>query len=180
MKPIYLSNYFYPGVISELKKLNWVRYTETREEIFMADQFKKYTYGKGKGLRTYLSQPYHWVVQRILDSLNKSGENKYNVCFLNKYNDQTQHLGWHSDDSSGTDLDHPIAVISFGEIREIWWRKKGTKGYPNGEEGGVVSLEPGSLFVMPAGFQREYEHKIPKGNRQNMGVRISLTYRHLL
>ena len=36
----------------------------------------------------------------------------YNVCFLNRYDDQRNHLGWHADDSPEMDHDHPIAVVS--------------------------------------------------------------------
>ncbi len=37
-------------------------------------------------------------------------------------------------------------------------------------------LKSGSLFVMPAGFQDLYHHRIPRSDRE-CGTRISLTFR---
>ena len=100
-----------------------------------------------------------------------------NVCFLNRYDDEKNALGWHSDDSPDTSDAHPISVVSFGEPREIWWRKTGTKGIV--PESNRKLLEPGSLFVMPPGFQSEFEHRIPKGSR-GMDTRVSLTFRRMV
>ena len=99
---------------------------------------------------------------------------EYDVCFLNRYDNQRNHLGWHSDDSPEMDMNHPIAVVSIGAIREIWIKPREFKGeiplsnrYP---------LASGSLFIMPAGFQESNLHKIPKHDRK-CGGRISLTFR---
>lgn len=95
-------------------------------------------------------------------------------CFLNRYDHDRQALGWHSDDSDIMDHTKAVVVVSFGEPREIWWRKKGDKGVVPTENRQL--LEPGSLFVMPPGFQQTHEHRIPKGDRP-MQTRISLTFR---
>jgi alkylated DNA repair dioxygenase AlkB len=133
-----------------------------------------YTYGVGKFARTYASSPYHPLVAKIEERLNKDGL-RYNVCFLNRYDGRGQFLGWHADDSPGMDLDHPIAVISLGEAREIWWKPQGETGVVPVDQRQL--LAEGSLFVMPAGFQRTHFHRIPKGDH-DMGTRISLTFRH--
>jgi alkylated DNA repair dioxygenase AlkB len=144
-----------------------------------------YTYGEDRGVRTYTPVSYSPLVTRIQETLNthvshvlnehprRSG--LYNVCFLNRYDNAAMHLGWHADDSPGMDHDHPIAVVSFGQPREIWWRAKGQTGVIPPEQRQL--LEHGSLFVMPAGMQRDHEHRIPKGDRA-MATRVSLTYRH--
>ncbi len=119
------------------------------------------------------------AVSDLMSDLNRevvySGE--FNVCFLNRYDGARNHLGWHSDDSPGMNHEHPIAVISFGEAREIWWREIGHTGVIPEENRQV--LESGSLFLMPVGFQLAYQHKIPKGSHP-MGPRVSLTFRNLL
>ena len=134
---------------------------------------RSYTYGSGRGIRTYSSVPMVAWVKDIMDAL----ESNSNVCFLNRYEDRSNSLCWHADDSEDTSGEDSIYVVSFGEPREIWWRKIGTKGVVPEENRRL--LEPGSLFEMPAGFQSEYEHRIPKGSRE-MGWRVSLTFRTML
>lgn len=174
MRPIY-TPYLFSDINIEalLDEVPWINRTEARDECFQAGAVMEYTYGSGRGMRTYTSVPYTPSVKRVLDALNAEG-NDYNVCFLNLYADKRQHLGWHADDSPSMDHDHPIAVASFGEARDIWWRRKGTKGVVPDDQRQL--LGHGSLFVMPAGMQREWEHRIPKHDRE-AAPRVSMTFR---
>ncbi len=160
-----------------LTAIPWIRETDARQECFMAHDSIKYTYGSGRGVRTYVSVPYNPVILDIQDQLNKSFNLDYNVCFLNRYDDSSQNLGWHSDDSPGMDHEHPIAVVSFGQPREIWVRKIGDHGVVPIEN--RFMLNHGSLFEMPKHFQQHWQHRIPKGDRV-MWPRCSLTYRHYI
>ena len=177
MKPLYTPDYWEnPETFNKLKnEVPWIRVTETRQECFMAPSRTEYTYGEGKGVRTYTSVPYHDEVLEIQGAINKNYD--FNVCFLNRYDAASQHLGWHADDSPGMDHEHPIIVISFGEPREIWWREKGYRGVIPANQRQL--LGHGSLFYMPPGFQLQYQHRIPKGDKP-MGCRISLTYRRYI
>lgn len=175
MHPKYVPTAFNPDSFDDLlKQLPWVHVTPARSECFMRQTPTNYTYGKGVGARTYTAAPYHPLVAFIQETLNKTHRRSYNACFANHYANERQHLGWHADDSMGTASDHSIAVVSFGAPREIWWRKKGQTGAVPPEQRQL--LEPGSLFVMPEGFQQAYEHRIPKADRP-CGGRISLTFR---
>lgn len=172
MKPDYISGAF-ALTLDDTSDVPWLSRTSARRECFMALKPSSYTYGSGTGIRTYDSiEMAPWVFD-VMTSLAGG----YNVCFLNRYEAERDALGWHCDDSDGTDLEHPIAVVSIGEPREIWWRAKGDAGVVPLDQRQV--LESGSLFVMPAGFQRGYEHRIPKGSR-TMGPRVSLTFRRYL
>lgn len=182
MKPLYIPSYAPEIVTIEymLNEIPWGTFTDARQECFMAPEPLEYTYGSGRGVRTYKSGPLNRVVKMLMEQLNftpsvPNRRYQYNVCFLNRYDDAGQHLGWHADDSPGMSHEHPIAVISFGQAREIWWRKNGHKGEVPSEQRQL--LENGSLFEMPAGFQKEYQHRIPKGDRE-MKPRVSLTFRH--
>jgi alkylated DNA repair dioxygenase AlkB len=156
-----------------LGDLTWLEVTPARKEYFMSDRPRSYAYKTFDGVRDYQSSPYTDKVDRIRHLLNVPGVD-YNVCFLNRYDGQHNQLGWHADDSPEMDHDHPIAVVSFGAAREIWWKPKDFKGEVPPEW--RRKLEHGSLFVMPAGFQRDYLHRIPKAGR-DVGVRVSLTFR---
>jgi len=169
MEPFYKANAFEVSE-ADLASIPWVTRTNARKECFMSPAPRSYTYGSGRGVRTYDSVEMAEWVKEIMASL----EGDPNVCFFNRYEDRGNSLGWHSDDSPDTSDANPISVISFGEPREIWWREIGTKGVVPLENRKV--LESGSLFVMPPGFQSSYEHRIPKGDRE-MGPRVSLTFR---
>jgi len=186
MKPIYISSAFDDVTIDEvLSSTPWIQVTDARLECFMSATTDTYTYGEGRGVRTYTPVPYSTLVDRIQKTLNghiahvlnehpyRSG--RYNVCFLNRYDNAAMQLGWHSDDSPGMDHEHPIAVVSFGQAREIWWREKGQTGVIPADQRQL--LAHGSVFIMPEGMQRTHQHRIPKGDKP-MGTRVSLTYRH--
>ena len=119
-------NYYYdPEIWKELTELKWITKRTARHEYFMSDVERNYTYGnKGTGNETYTSQPFSPKVKLLMNKLNTEFDTKYNVCFLNKYDDQFQHLGWHADDFEGMDKTQPIAVISYGAEREIWVKDK--------------------------------------------------------
>jgi alkylated DNA repair dioxygenase AlkB len=217
MKPIYIEPFppseLLDEIEAELLSLNWETKRTARHEYFMADKETNYSYGRQDDGITYTSKPWSPKVESLknlylsCDSLPLRDNLKLigcNGCFLNKYDDQHQHLGWHADDFEGMDPAAPIAVMSFGAEREIWIKPKQEdcptcnwtgRGFGNcGEHGcvngkrpvrGVVPpedrylLQRGSLFIMPPGFQEVMLHRIPK-HPQPCGWRISLTFRKFL
>ena len=148
-----------------------------RDECFMSlDDSLSYSYGKPNQNRTYSASKMPEKVVEIMKKLNEDFKTNYNVCVGNYYRDEHQHLGWHADDSPEQDLQYPIAVISFGAERFIYFKKKEVKG--NLPEENKQLLTNGSLFVIPGGFQDNHFHKIPKHSAK-CGGRISLTFRKL-
>lgn len=164
-------------VLAELMALAWLAVTPARKEYFMSDVPRSYAYKTFDGPREYHSAPYSPLVEMVRTALNLTFGSLYNVCFLNRYDNQLQHLGWHADDSPEMDHEHPIAVLSYGVEREIWWKEKAVKGVI--EFGNRKKLEHGSLFVMPPGFQQTHLHRIPKADRA-VGTRVSLTFRRYI
>lgn len=190
----------------ELLGLEWLTKKTARHEYFMSDKDREYSYGnKGTGDETYTSKPFTPYVATVRDLLNLMYQTEFNVCFLNKYDDQHQHLGWHADQFDGMREDQPIFVMSFGAEREIWFKEKFqscTKcsgiGYDDSvavgepcvdckgkgevpvtgaiDDGHKFLLKESSLFIMPAGYQETHLHRIPK-HPQPCGWRISLTFR---
>lgn len=160
---------------AELLGLEWLTKRTARHEYFMADKDREYVYGnKGTGDEKYFSKPFSKEVNSLRQWLNIDLGTKFNVCFLNKYDDDKQHLGWHADDFEGMLQDEPIAVISFGAEREIWVKRKEETGTVPPEQ--RIKLQEGSLFLMPVGYQDTHFHRIPKHDRP-CGWRISLTFR---
>lgn len=160
----------------------WVRRGDTpRMEYYVNDVGVPYTYGKGLGVRTYEPQPTHPAIEAIrfwLNTEEMSRDIKFEVCFLNRYLDQSDQLGWHADDSPEMDDDRPIAIVTLGAVRDIMFRHKAM------DEGidwrqvppKRLALGHGSLCLMMPGMQDHWEHRIPKAGRI-VGERISLTFR---
>ena len=182
MEPILVKDFLkVPGMANLydylFQNVPWVNRDAPRDECFMASEELLYTYGSGGYYRTYKSVPLDHYVSLIMKGLNAEYLCNYNVCFLNYYKDEKNHLGWHSDNSPEMDINHPIAVISFGAESYIWTKVIGTKGeVPDKDRYLLIN---GSLFIMPAGYQNEHLHRIPKNDRP-CGGRISLTFRKFM
>lgn len=158
---------------SELwNELAWERRGNTpRREYYSNDLGTAYTYGSGIGARTYLPGTWHPRMAAIRANLEAATGNTFEVCFLNGYENQKDHLGWHADDSPEMDDARPIAIISLGAAREIWFCPKDDR-----TEVTRLILESGSLCLMAAGMQDTHLHRIPKAGFE-CGQRISLTFR---
>lgn len=152
--------------------LKWERRETTpRSEYYINDVSVPYTYGRGRGLREYFPQVTHPVVESIKQELNKMTGHVFEVCFLNRYHNQSDQLGWHADDSPEMDDNRPIAIVSLGVEREIWFCPQDNKNDVT-----KIKLQNGSLCLMEKGMQDTHFHRIPKSSSE-CGERISLTFR---
>lgn len=150
----------------------WEKRDAPRRECFYSSVGKSYTYGSGRGERTYHPVPYSEMVGEWTREVEAFLNTSFELCFANGYESAKEHLGWHADDSPEVDDNRPIAVLSLGAEREIWVR-------PRGGDFSTVEkfvLPSGSLFVMNAGMQDTHDHRIPKCDH-NCGYRVSLTWR---
>lgn len=168
-----------------------------RREAWFNPYGEPYTYGSGDHARTYEAHDLNpnvsnagWIISEVMDRLNKEFDANFDCCFVNGYEHGRQHLGWHSDDSPEMDMDHPIATVSLGVPREIWFRLKPVEGRLDapGRTTALtnntvdkLTLANGSVALMHAGMQRHWQHRIPKDHKgEDCGPRISLTYRRLV
>lgn len=155
--------------------LSWEKRDAPRQEYYCNDIPNPYVYGKGRGQRLYSPQPYSEAILTVRKIVEEMSKAKFEVCFLNRYLDQKDQLGWHADDSPEMDDARPIAVVSLGVEREIWFRPKDSKG----EATDKLKLGNGSVCLMAAGMQDAWMHRIPKASFL-CGERISLTFRGYL
>lgn len=152
-------------------ELSWLRHDKVpRSEYYCNELNVVYKYGIEKYARTYLPQSWHPQILAIKKQLEEFTNIKFEVCFLNGYSDQSDHLGWHTDDSPEMDDSRPIAIVSLGVEREIWFKEN------NSEEVYKHLLQNGSLCLMCSGMQDTHKHRIPKASF-TCGKRISLTFR---
>lgn len=159
----------------ELTDMDWLSLVKSRKEFFMASTPGiEYSYGKKEYANTYVAQPLTNSVKLILDQINRDFGTSYDLVFLNRYDSNSDNIGWHSDDSPEMDSDHPIAVLSLGQARRIQTVEKVHS--QNKEAVREYLLRNGSLFIMPKGFQETHFHRIPKEGFK-CDTRISLTFR---
>lgn len=160
-------------------ELDWVRHPLVpRREYYTNLCGVDYAYGSGDFARTYKSQPLHWYIEVLLSNLMFATDIPFEAVFINGYDDGTDHLGWHSDNSPEMDDDRPIGIVSLGAEREIWFRPEvvKNKGYSLPSPVTKLKLGHGSLCLMQPGMQDTHQHRIPKSDRV-CGPRISLTFR---
>jgi alkylated DNA repair dioxygenase AlkB len=156
-------------------ELAWRRIGETpRREYYCNDFDKAYTYGRGAGVRTYERQPYHPAIMATRHKLENLTNTSFEVVFLNGYENSRDQLGWHADDSPEMDPNRPIAIVSLGAEREIWFTEQGDVRDPGKRT--ALKLQHGSLCLMAPGMQRTHFHRIPKAGFE-CGPRISETFR---
>ena len=107
-----------------------------------------------------------WVSKKA----GKTAGATFNHTLVNNYLDQTNCIGYHSDDEKELGK-YPVVVgISFGQEREIYFKSNIT--------GDVIkiSLPHNSFYVMHYPTNKFWKHTIPRSARQ-MSQRISLTFR---
>lgn len=153
-------------------ELDWVRVGQTpRREYYCHDTGQDYTYGSGRGVRTYKAQPYHSALLATRRKLEDLTGVAFEVLFLNGYQDARDHLGLHRDFS---DSKRPIAIVSLGGERDITFvRNEDVKDKSKHVK---VRLQHGSLCLMLPGMQESWRHGILKAGFE-VPPRISETFR---
>ena len=152
--------------------LAWERRGLTpRREYYCNDVAVPYVYGRGAGVREYSPSAWTPALLAVKSAVEALVGAPREVCLLKGYEDGRDHLGWHADDSPEMDDARPIAIVTVGAAREIWFR-------PNAATMSVerMTLEAGSLCIMEPGMQDLWQHRIPKAGFV-CGPRISMTFR---
>ena len=95
---------------------------------------------------------------------------RFNSVLCNLYRTGDDWVVYHCDCEPTMSKEHPIASISLGVEREFQMRLKSDHKVKE-----KMTLASGSLVVMNAGMQQEWEHQVPKC--ETKGGRINLTFR---
>ena len=132
-------------------------------------------YGDGDKSYTYSGmtlQPHVWspLLQQIKNKIEQTTQTSFNSVLLNLYRDETDSVGWHSDDEPELGDDPIIASLSLGAEREFQFKHYST------DERHKIILTSGSLLLMRKGSQVHYKHRIPK-TKKPLSKRINLTFR---
>lgn len=107
----------------------------------------------------------------IKAQVEKLAQTTFNCCLLNLYHSGNEGMGWHRDNETCMDQNSPIASVSIGARRKFKFRKKDRSSSYD------LWLESGSLLIMAAGMQDEWEHCLPPTKKIDEH-RINLTFRN--
>lgn len=109
---------------------------------------------------------------QLKTNIEKYTGNSFNSVLGNLYRNESDSMGWHSDNEKELGSTPCIASISLGEERLFKIRHR-----QSGETFGE-NLASGSLLVMSGNFQNEWQHSVPK-EKTVRGPRINLTFRQI-
>lgn len=120
------------------------------------------------------------LANRIEDSLHLPRD-WFDLVLVNRYNDGSDFMEWHSDNERNLGDEPVIASVSVGAQRrfQIRPRRDGQAGLPVRKIEYV--LANGSLLVMSGKMQRFYQHAVPKeSDVESCGMRINFTFRRII
>lgn len=125
------------------------------------------------GVRHY---PKGWTQEllQIKNRVEKLVGQKFNSALCNLYRDGQDSVAWHSDDELELGEKPVIASVSFGATRTFQLKHK-TKPKLRHK----ISLTSGSLLLMKAGLQENWQHQVPK-EPHITEPRVNITFRNII
>ena len=99
---------------------------------------------------------------------------EFNSVLLNLYRNGQDSMGWHSDDEPELGETPVIASLSLGAERDFTLRPSGAT-----RQAHCLALQHGSLLIMKAGMQSDWQHALPRRARVTE-PRINLTFRRII
>ena len=128
-----------------------------------------YTYS---GLRL---EPLPWteLLLEIRAAVEAACGQRFNSVLLNRYRNERDSMGMHSDDEAELGEAPVIASLSYGATRTFLLRHK------RDQRSVRLPLDDGSLLLMRGQLQRNWLHGINKSTRP-LGERVNLTFRYIV
>ena len=140
-----------------------------RQVAWHASEPFTYTYSG----TTKIALPWTDALLELKKIVEKQSHATYNACLLNRYNDGSQGMAWHSDAEKDLQKNGTIASISLGAERRFAFKHKCT------DDTVSLTLQHGSLLIMADDTQTHWLHRLPP----LVGVssaRINLTFRTMV
>ncbi|GJL83439.1 MAG: alkylated DNA repair protein [marine bacterium B5-7] len=140
-----------------------------RLTAYVGDPNAVYTYS---GVRN-IPAPWTGLLDTIRRQVEDYVNHSFNSVLANLYRNGDDSMGWHSDDEKELDEASPIASLSLGCERLFRLKHKVNRTHRL-----EINLQPGSLLIMQASLQHEWQHCIPR-QRGVASSRINLTFRRI-
>jgi alkylated DNA repair dioxygenase AlkB len=122
---------------------------------------------------TFVSRPWHPKILALKNVVELVTKAQFNSVLCNLYRNKNDSVAWHADDEPELGPSPLIASISLGASREFQIKHKSASSKKM-----KIQLAHNSLLVMPAGFQAQWLHQLPKC-KAGCSSRINLTFRYI-
>jgi alkylated DNA repair dioxygenase AlkB len=120
--------------------------------------------------RTFHPLPFTPLLLDIKRVVEQATGERFNSVLLNRYRNERDSMGFHSDDEPELGPEPAIASVTFGDTRTFILKHR---KLPRTVK---LDLTDGSLLLMAGTLQRHWRHGINKETRPR-GVRVNLTFR---
>ncbi len=115
--------------------------------------------------------PFPDSVRELKDRIEHHTGHSFNATLVNRYDNGSHCMGWHSDNETELGDEVTIASISIGARRTFQLRHKTHK-----DRKISVELDHGSLLMMYPPSQQYWQHQLPK-RADIQEVRVNFTFR---
>ena len=139
-----------------------------RLQNWFGDPNTSYTYSRIR--LQALAFPY-WMDQ-LRAAVERETGNSFNRALVNYYRDGKDSVDWHADDEASLGFEPLIASVSVGAERIFQLRHNVSK------EKVKINLPHGSLLLMGAGVQENWQHSVAKV-KQLDEPRVNFTFRYM-
>ena len=138
---------------------------------------KPYTWMSAKGPVVNQSQSLVAApaLNRLRNEINYDKSLGFDALLVTLFPSEKTTLSLHADDESTLDQTHPIGTFSVGSPRSVQFYR--TAQHHSEAPLYEVLLHSGSLYIMHAGCQKLFKHRVPAG--KIAGRRYSLSFRRL-
>jgi alkylated DNA repair dioxygenase AlkB len=141
-----------------------------RLSCWIGDAGAVYTYSRVR----YEPRPWTGPLSALRQRLHETCGVDFNGVLANLYRDGSDCMGWHADDEPELDPAAPVASLSLGAARRFALRPLRDR-----HRRSSIELAPGSLLLMSAAMQKQWQHALPRTARL-VGARINLTFRRIV
>lgn len=149
------------------------RFTLPRQQTWHADEGIVYSYHNN----LLPTRPWSPILAKLRKTVEVATGHSFNAVLANRYRTGEDYVGWHSDDEAEMGLEPVIASVSLGNKREFSFRPRRTQTSTNTLGATSVELSHGSLLLMAADFQQDWQHAVLQSSIS--GERINLTFRYV-
>lgn len=146
------------------------RFPLPRLQAWHADPGVEYRYAR----QLHNSRPWTPALQALRLRIEDACAMAFNAVLANYYRNGQDCVGWHADDEPDLGPAPAIASLSLGATRVFSWRRRGDPS-----SSGANQLPAGTLLLMVAPFQRDFEHAILSDPAIH-SPRLNLTFRQVL
>ena len=140
---------------------------------------KGYAYGNIKHPALPFKDNKFPFIEELMGKINNDGRwGSVDSCFVAHYPSNLANVGSHTDDEENLDEDSSICTVSVGATRDVEFLPNNKAGTgPRATVLKTITVEDRSMYIMKAGCQQLFRHRVPISLNTKGGERFCLSFR---